>query len=95
MIYGISHNEADIYSQKILQARSDKGCLVSLATQFLKSITNRNLLRATFSMLFFFGPLKKGLVRFAGSMLRKRDLSAPSDLTKTHKRAICQNPGIL
>lgn len=28
-------------------------------------------------------------------MLRKRDLSAPSDLTEAHKRAICQNPGIL
>lgn len=40
-------------------------------------------------------PSQEGLVRFAGSMLRKRDLSAPSDLTKAHKRAICQNPGIL
>jgi hypothetical protein len=40
-------------------------------------------------------PSQEGLVRFAGSMLRKRDLSAPSDLTEAHKRAICQNPGIL
>ncbi|KAJ6045745.1 uncharacterized protein N7446_012609 [Penicillium canescens] len=40
-------------------------------------------------------PSQEGLVRFAGSMLRKRDLSAPSDLTEAHKRAICQNPEIL
>ncbi|EKV17642.1 hypothetical protein PDIP_30550 [Penicillium digitatum Pd1] len=40
-------------------------------------------------------PSQDGLVRFAGSMLRKRDLSAPSDLTEAHKRAIFQNPGIL
>ncbi|KAJ5993329.1 hypothetical protein N7451_009053 [Penicillium sp. IBT 35674x] len=40
-------------------------------------------------------PPQEGLVRFAGSMLRKRDVNAPSELTDTHKRAICQNPAIL
>ncbi|KAJ6021273.1 hypothetical protein N7540_006777 [Penicillium herquei] len=40
-------------------------------------------------------PPQDGLVRFAGSMLRKRDLNAPSELTDTHKRAICQHPDIL
>lgn len=40
-------------------------------------------------------PSQDGLLRAAGSMLRKRDLLAPSDLTDTHKRAICQHPEIL
>lgn len=34
-------------------------------------------------------------MRVAGSMLRKRDPLAPSELTDTHKRAICQHPEIL
>lgn len=40
-------------------------------------------------------PSQEGLLRFAGSMLRKRDVHAPSELTDTHKRAICQNPDLL
>jgi len=40
-------------------------------------------------------PSQEGLLRFAGSMLRKRDVHAPSELTDMHKRAICQNPDIL
>ncbi|KAJ5289237.1 hypothetical protein N7478_002267 [Penicillium angulare] len=40
-------------------------------------------------------PSQEGLLRSAGSMLRKRDLNAPSELTETHKRAICQHPDIL
>lgn len=40
-------------------------------------------------------PSQDGLLRAAGSMLRKRDLLAPSELTDTHKRAICQHPEIL
>jgi hypothetical protein len=84
-----------IYSQKILPARSDKGCSVSLATQFLKSITNSQFIARDLQHIVLLRPSQEGLVRFAGSMLRKRDLSAPSDLTEAHKRAICQNPGIL
>ena len=34
-------------------------------------------------------------MRVAGSMLRKRDPLAPSELTDTHKRAICQHPEIM
>ncbi|KAJ5960721.1 uncharacterized protein N7479_007871, partial [Penicillium vulpinum] len=44
---------------KILLARSDKGYLGSLVTRCLKNITNHNLLRATFSISFFFDPPKK------------------------------------
>ncbi|KAJ5441850.1 hypothetical protein N7491_004256 [Penicillium cf. griseofulvum] len=40
-------------------------------------------------------PPQEGVVRFAGSMLRKRDLCAPSELTDTHNRAIRQHPDIL
>ena len=40
-------------------------------------------------------PSQEGLLRFAGSMLRKRDLYAPSQLTDTHKRTICQHPDVL
>lgn len=40
-------------------------------------------------------PSQEGLLRLAGSMLRKRDLLAPSDLTDAQRRAICQNPEIL
>ncbi|KAJ5161353.1 hypothetical protein N7492_006745 [Penicillium capsulatum] len=40
-------------------------------------------------------PSQDGLLRVAGSMLRKRDLLAPSDLTDTHRRAICQHAEIL
>ena len=40
-------------------------------------------------------PSQEGLLRAAGSMLRKRDPLAPSDLTDAHKRAICQHPDIL
>jgi hypothetical protein len=40
-------------------------------------------------------PPQEGLVRFAGSMLRKRDICAPSELTDTHKLAIRQHPDIL
>ena len=40
-------------------------------------------------------PSQEGLLRLAGSMLRKRDLSAPSDLTDGQRRAICQKPEIL
>ena len=40
-------------------------------------------------------PPQEGLLRVAGSMLRKRDPLAPSQLTDTHKRAICQNSEIL
>ncbi|KAJ6088896.1 hypothetical protein N7499_004147 [Penicillium canescens] len=92
MILGITITAArrQMKSTKILPARSDKGCSGSLVTRCLKSITNHNLLRATFSMSSFFGPPKK-----VWSMLRKRDLSALSDLTEAHKRAICQNPEIL
>ncbi|KAJ5597427.1 hypothetical protein N7537_007511, partial [Penicillium hordei] len=39
--------------------KSDKGYSGSLVTRYLKSITNYNLLRATFSISFFFGPPKK------------------------------------
>jgi hypothetical protein len=41
-------------------------------------------------------PPQKHLVQAAGSMLRKRDLSAPSsELTEEQRRAICQDPRIL
>ncbi|KAJ5887370.1 hypothetical protein N7495_007411 [Penicillium taxi] len=40
-------------------------------------------------------PSQEGLLRVAGSMLRKRDPLAPSKLTNTHRRAICQHPEIL
>lgn len=40
-------------------------------------------------------PPQEGLLRFAGSMLRKRDPYAPSELTDSQKRAICQHPGLL
>ncbi|PYH89774.1 hypothetical protein BO71DRAFT_464394 [Aspergillus ellipticus CBS 707.79] len=40
-------------------------------------------------------PSQEGLLRAAGSMLRKRDPLAPSDLTEAQRRAICQNPEIL
>ncbi|KAJ5778330.1 hypothetical protein N7520_001576 [Penicillium odoratum] len=40
-------------------------------------------------------PSQEGLIRFAGSMLRKRDVQAPYELSNTHKRAICQNPDLL
>lgn len=40
-------------------------------------------------------PSQDGLLRVAGSMLRKRDSLAPSDLTDAHKRAIIQHPEIL
>ncbi|OJJ83717.1 uncharacterized protein ASPGLDRAFT_1491754 [Aspergillus glaucus CBS 516.65] len=40
-------------------------------------------------------PSQEGLLRLAGSMLRKRDLSAPYDLTDGQRRAICQKPTIL
>ena len=40
-------------------------------------------------------PPQEGLVQLAGSMLRKRDPLAPSDLTDAQRRAICQNPEIL
>ncbi|KAL4861156.1 hypothetical protein BDV12DRAFT_208310 [Aspergillus spectabilis] len=40
-------------------------------------------------------PSQEGLLRVAGSMLRKRDPLAPSDLTDTQKRTICQNPEVL
>ncbi|KAJ5865875.1 hypothetical protein N7534_000428 [Penicillium rubens] len=37
-------------------------------------------------------PSQEGLLRVAGSMLRKRDPRAPSDLTDAQKRSIRQNP---
>ncbi|CAG8005703.1 unnamed protein product [Penicillium nalgiovense] len=40
-------------------------------------------------------PPQEGLLRVAGSMLRKRDPLAPSELTDTHKRAICRHPEML
>lgn len=40
-------------------------------------------------------PPQEGLLRFAGSMLRKRDPYAPSELTDSNKRAICQHPDLL
>lgn len=41
-------------------------------------------------------PPQEGLLRLAGSMLRKRDLLAPSSqLTNAQRRAICQSPEIL
>lgn len=40
-------------------------------------------------------PSQESLLRFAGSMLRKRDLYAPSELTDTQKRTICLHPDIL
>ncbi|KAK2801732.1 hypothetical protein FQN50_007647 [Emmonsiellopsis sp. PD_5] len=40
-------------------------------------------------------PSQEGLLRLARSMLRKRDPLAPSDLSNTQKRAICQNPEVL
>ncbi|KAF7164504.1 hypothetical protein CNMCM6106_001022 [Aspergillus hiratsukae] len=40
-------------------------------------------------------PSQEGLLRVAGSMLRKRDPLAPSDLTDQQKRAICRDPKIL
>ena len=40
-------------------------------------------------------PSQEGLLRAAGSMLRKRDPLAPSDLTDAHKHAICLHPEIL
>ena len=40
-------------------------------------------------------PSQEGLLRAAGSMLRKRDPLAPSDLTDAHKHAICSHPEIL
>ncbi|EAL91115.2 conserved hypothetical protein [Aspergillus fumigatus Af293] len=40
-------------------------------------------------------PSQEGLLRVAGSMLRKRDPLAPSGLTDQQKRAICRDPRIL
>ncbi|CAG8128817.1 unnamed protein product [Penicillium nalgiovense] len=40
-------------------------------------------------------PPQEGLLRVAGSMLRKRDPLAPSELTDTHKRAICRLPEMI
>ncbi|KAL1885235.1 hypothetical protein Plec18167_001892 [Paecilomyces lecythidis] len=40
-------------------------------------------------------PSQEGLLRAAGSMLRKRDTLAPSNLTDEHRRAICRHPDIL
>ncbi|OJJ62717.1 hypothetical protein ASPSYDRAFT_86371 [Aspergillus sydowii CBS 593.65] len=40
-------------------------------------------------------PSQEGLMRAAGSMLRKRDPLAPADLTDAQKRTIYQNPEIL
>lgn len=40
-------------------------------------------------------PSQEGLLRVAGSMLRKRDPLAPSDLTDAQKRAIRQSPEVL
>ncbi|EAW15512.1 uncharacterized protein NFIA_048490 [Aspergillus fischeri NRRL 181] len=40
-------------------------------------------------------PSQEGLLRVAGSMLRKRDPLAPSGLTDQQKRAICHDPRIL
>ncbi|KAI3287650.1 hypothetical protein DTO002I6_7616 [Penicillium roqueforti] len=40
-------------------------------------------------------PPQEGLLRVAGSMLRKRDPLAPSELTDTHKRTICRHPEML
>ncbi|EGC45731.1 conserved hypothetical protein [Histoplasma capsulatum var. duboisii H88] len=40
-------------------------------------------------------PSQDSLLHVTGSMLRKRDPLAPSDLTDAHKRAICQHPEIL
>ncbi|OJJ62706.1 hypothetical protein ASPSYDRAFT_65810 [Aspergillus sydowii CBS 593.65] len=40
-------------------------------------------------------PSQEGLLRVAGSMLRKRDPRAPSDLTDAQKRSIRQNPEVL
>ena len=40
-------------------------------------------------------PPQEGLLRVAGSMLRKRDPRAPSDLTDAQKRAVCQHPKVL
>ncbi|BCR90303.1 uncharacterized protein ACHE_60189S [Aspergillus chevalieri] len=40
-------------------------------------------------------PSQEGLLRLAGSMLRKRDILAPSNLTDAQRRAICRNPEIL
>lgn len=40
-------------------------------------------------------PSQEDLLCFAGSMLRKRYLYAPYELTDTHKRTISQHPDIL
>ncbi|CEL09489.1 hypothetical protein ASPCAL12624 [Aspergillus calidoustus] len=40
-------------------------------------------------------PPQEGLLRVAGSMLRKRDLLAPSDLNDAQKRTIRQHPKVL
>lgn len=46
-------------------------------------------------MSFLLRPSQEGLLRAAGSMLRRRDPLAPSDLTDAHKHAICLHPEIL
>ncbi|KAI2860365.1 hypothetical protein CBS76997_11373 [Aspergillus niger] len=40
-------------------------------------------------------PSQEGLLRLAGSMLRKRDPLAPSDLTDAQKVTICQHPKVI
>ncbi|KAJ0415015.1 hypothetical protein BJY00DRAFT_327273 [Aspergillus carlsbadensis] len=40
-------------------------------------------------------PPQEGLLRVAGSMLRKRDPLAPSGLTDAQKRTVCQHPKVL
>ncbi|KAJ5649238.1 uncharacterized protein N7484_002961 [Penicillium longicatenatum] len=62
----IGHYNFRRWTANEVNLRSGKECLVSLATLFLKSITNHNLLDAISRMLFFFDRLRKGYYALPG-----------------------------
>ncbi|CAG8250488.1 unnamed protein product [Penicillium salamii] len=95
MIYGISHNGADYLLAESFTSQKRQRVLDQSGDAIFEKHYQSQFIVRDLQHIVLLRPSQEGLVRFAGSILRKRDLSAPSNLTKAHKRAICQNPRIL
>jgi hypothetical protein len=92
MIDGISRNGANYLLAENFTSQERQRVLGQSGDAVFEKHYQSQFIARDLQHVVLLRPSQEGLVRFAGSMLRKRDLSAPSDLTEAHKRAICQNP---
>lgn len=95
MIDGITRNGADYLLAENFTSQERQRVLGQSGDAVFEKHYQSQFIARDLQHVVLLRPSQEGLVSFAGSMLRKRDLSAPSDLTEAHKRAICQNPEIL